>query len=120
LKIDGMDRHKRFVLPSTVWPDSHQLARVNVNICTDVPVHSQGVTFRLSAWTFGRYFANMTLWAIAAAPLYMGDDLTSMDTYGRQLLTNDEVIGLDQAGIAGTPISQGKQQVWRVHIGILS
>jgi hypothetical protein len=57
----------------------------------------------------------MTLWAIAAAPLYMGDDLTSMDTYGKQLLTNDEVISLDQAGIAGAPISQGDQQVWLVH-----
>lgn len=57
----------------------------------------------------------MTLWAIAAAPLYLGDDLTSMDNYGKQLLTNDEVIALDQAGIAGTPISQGDQQVWQVH-----
>ena len=57
----------------------------------------------------------MTLWAIAAAPLYLGDDLTSMDNYGRQLLTNDDVIAQDQAGRAGTPISQGQQQVWRVH-----
>jgi predicted alpha-1,6-mannanase (GH76 family) len=57
----------------------------------------------------------MTLWAIAAAPLYLGDDLTSMDNYGQQLLTNDEVIAQDQAGRAGAPISQGKQQVWRVH-----
>ena len=57
----------------------------------------------------------MTLWAITAAPLYMGDDLTQMDSYGLQLLSNDEVIAVDQAGRVATPLSQAtSQQVWRV------
>ena len=43
----------------------------------------------------------MTLWAIEAAPLYTGDDLTKLDPYGLSLLTNDEVIAVDQAGRAG-------------------
>jgi hypothetical protein len=55
----------------------------------------------------------MTLWAISAAPLYAGDDLTHMDSYGLSLLTNDEVIAVDQAGHAAHPVSQGtSQQVW--------
>jgi len=40
----------------------------------------------------------MTLWAVEAAPLYIGDDLTKLDPYGLSLLTNDEVIAVDQAG----------------------
>jgi hypothetical protein len=55
----------------------------------------------------------MTLWAIEAAPLYEGDDLTKLDSYGLSLLTNDEVIAVDQAGIAAKPVSQATdQQVW--------
>ena len=48
----------------------------------------------------------MTLWAIEAAPLYSGDDLTKLDSYGLSLLTNDEVIAVDQAGNPAKPVSQ--------------
>jgi len=54
-----------------------------------------------------------TLWAIEAAPLYSGDDLTKLDKYGLSLLTNDEVIAVDQAGHPAKPVSQTTdQQVW--------
>jgi chitodextrinase len=55
----------------------------------------------------------LTLWAIEAAPLYEGDDLTKLDSYGLKLLTNDEVIAVDQAGNPAKPVSQtSDQQVW--------
>lgn len=55
----------------------------------------------------------MTLWAIESAPLYTGDDLTKLDSYGTSLLTNDEVIAVDQAGHAAHPVSQSSnQQTW--------
>ena len=54
-----------------------------------------------------------TLWAIESAPLYTGDDLTKLDPYGLKLLTNDEVIAVDQAGHPAQPVSQATdQQVW--------
>ncbi|HLZ58605.1 MAG TPA: alpha-galactosidase [Ktedonosporobacter sp.] len=57
----------------------------------------------------------MTMWASVAAPMYMGDDLTTMDSFGLSLLSNDEVIAVDQAGKVATPVSQASsQQVWRV------
>jgi chitodextrinase len=57
--------------------------------------------------------SHMTLWAIEAAPLYSGDDLTKLDAYGLSLLTNDEVIAIDQAGIPAKPVSQASdQQAW--------
>ena len=55
----------------------------------------------------------MTLWAISSAPLYIGDDLTNLDAYGLSLLTNDEVINIDQQGIPARPIAVNtQQQVW--------
>ncbi|MEV6424662.1 CBM35 domain-containing protein [Streptomyces sp. NPDC051662] len=55
----------------------------------------------------------MTLWAIEAAPLYIGDDLTKLDPYGLSLLTNDEVIAINQAGRPAKPVGQSsEQQTW--------
>ena len=54
-----------------------------------------------------------TLWAIESAPLFSGDDLTKLDPYGLSLLTNDDVIAVDQAGNPAKPVSQATdQQVW--------
>ncbi|MFJ4918910.1 hypothetical protein [Streptomyces sp. NPDC088725] len=55
----------------------------------------------------------MTLWAIEASPLYIGDDLTKIDSYGMSLLTNDEAIAINQAGRPAKPVSQSaEQQTW--------
>jgi hypothetical protein len=55
----------------------------------------------------------MTLWAISAAPLYTGDDLTKLDSYGLSLLSNSEVIAVDQQGIPARPVTPGgPAQVW--------
>ncbi|MBM9506226.1 alpha-galactosidase D [Actinacidiphila acididurans] len=56
----------------------------------------------------------MTLWAINKSPLFTGDDLTSLDSYGLSLLTNQEVIGVDQSDspVARPVTSVGDQQVW--------
>ena len=54
-----------------------------------------------------------TLWAISAAPMYTGNDLTKLDPLGLELLTNPEVVGVDQAGVPARPVSTtSKQQVW--------
>nr|WTC14019.1 carbohydrate-binding protein [Streptomyces anthocyanicus] len=55
-----------------------------------------------------------TLWAIAKSPLYTGDDLTRLDLYGLSLLTNREVIAVDQgAGPPARPVTASDpQQVW--------
>jgi alpha-galactosidase len=54
-----------------------------------------------------------TLWAISAAPMYVGNDLTQLDPYGLSLLTNPEVIAVDQAGTPARPVSTTAQQpIW--------
>ncbi|MFF4147357.1 alpha-galactosidase D [Streptomyces sp. NPDC001698] len=56
----------------------------------------------------------MTLWAINKSPLYTGDDLTKLDSYGLSLLTNREVIAVDQndSPVARPVTPMGDQQVW--------
>jgi len=54
-----------------------------------------------------------TLWAVSAAPMYIGNDMTKLDSYGLELLTNPEVIGVDQAGRPAHPVStKTNRQVW--------
>ncbi|MEU9882302.1 alpha-galactosidase D [Streptomyces phaeochromogenes] len=55
-----------------------------------------------------------TLWAIAKSPLYTGDDLTKLDSYGVSLLTNREVIALNQGSTPpARPVTPSDpQQVW--------
>ena len=54
----------------------------------------------------------MTLWTLSAAPLLLGTDLTHLDSGDLTLLTNDEVIAIDQAGVAAQQLVGGNAQVW--------
>ncbi|MER7251492.1 X2-like carbohydrate binding domain-containing protein [Kribbella sp. NPDC000426] len=54
-----------------------------------------------------------TLWAVSAAPMYVGNDMTRLDDYGLSLLTNPEVIAVNQAGRPAQPLSmKTNKQVW--------
>ena len=61
------------------------------------------------------YRTHMSLWAILAAPLMAGNDLSQMTPYTVQLLTNRDVIAVDQdpLGKQGYRIAQeGPFEVW--------
>jgi alpha-galactosidase len=65
--------------------------------------------------TTDEYRTHMTLWCILAAPLLTGNNLAAMDTATRDLLTNPEVIAIDQdpLGVQGHRIKQeGPVEVW--------
>jgi alpha-galactosidase len=54
-----------------------------------------------------------TLWAISAAPMYVGNDMTRLDEYGLSLLTNRDVIAVQQNGVPAQPVSTAtNRQVW--------
>ena len=60
-------------------------------------------------------YTHISLWCILSAPLLLGCDLTRLDDFTLNLLTNDEVIAIDQdpLGKQGTPkIVKGDIQVW--------
>jgi alpha-galactosidase len=65
--------------------------------------------------TTDEYRTHMSLWAILAAPLLAGNDLTKMTSEAVSLLTNRNVIAIDQdpAGIQGDRVSaEGPTEVW--------
>jgi alpha-galactosidase len=58
-----------------------------------------------------------TLWTISCAPLYLGSDLTKMDSGDLALITNRELIAVDQAGVPARPLDiqhlrNKPQQAW--------
>jgi hypothetical protein len=59
----------------------------------------------------------MTLWAMANAPLTLGGDLTRLTVFGKQALTNDEVLAVDRSGHPATQINAGFTQVWASNLG---
>lgn len=60
----------------------------------------------------------MSLWAMSASPIYTGNDMTNLDSYGLELLTNTEVIAVNQKGRPAQPVSmESKQQVWYANNG---
>ena len=59
----------------------------------------------------------ITLWAMANAPLYLGGDMSAIDAKGTSLLTNDEVLGVDQAGEPATQLAGGLMPVWASDLG---
>ncbi|HLJ75890.1 MAG TPA: CBM35 domain-containing protein [Acidobacteriaceae bacterium] len=58
----------------------------------------------------------VTLWSMANAPLYLGGDLTTLDSFSTQLLTNDQVLAVDQSGHPGQQVLGGDTPVWVSHI----
>ncbi|QGR00194.1 glycoside hydrolase family 27 protein [Paenibacillus psychroresistens] len=62
----------------------------------------------------------MSLWSMSSAQLYTGNDLTNLDAFGISLLTNDEVIAVNQAGHPAHPVgavTTTNQQVWYANNG---
>jgi alpha-galactosidase len=58
-----------------------------------------------------------TLWAMANAPLYLGGDLTTLDAFGKQILTNDEVLAVNQSARPAKQALGGNTPVWVSDLG---
>lgn len=65
--------------------------------------------------TITEYRSHFSLWAILAAPLMAGNDLRNMSAEVKQILTNREVIAVDQdpLGMQGRRVARnGDHEVW--------
>jgi hypothetical protein len=58
-----------------------------------------------------------TLWAMVNAPIYLGGDLTKIDDFGKQLVTADEVLAIDQADRPAKQLLGGDLPVWVSDLG---
>ncbi len=60
-------------------------------------------------------YSHISLWSLLAAPLLLGNDLTRLDAFTRNLLTNDEVVAVDQdplGSAARRVLDRDGWQVW--------
>lgn len=55
----------------------------------------------------------MTFWSMASSPLYVGGDLANLDKKAISILTNPEVVAVDQAGRIPSRVTGGTQQIWK-------
>jgi len=65
--------------------------------------------------TDDQYRAHFSLWAILAAPLMAGNDMTTMNSATKEILTNREVIAVDQdpLGAQGRrAVKNGDTEIW--------
>ena len=67
---------------------------------------SCGKPMHPTALTPNEQYTQMSMWALFAAPLLIGCDLTKMDDFTLSLLTNDEVIEIDQ-----DPLGKGAERI---------
>jgi alpha-galactosidase len=74
-----------------------------------------GPSLHVSRLTPNEQLAHMTLWCMASAPLLIGCDMTQMDKFTHDLLTNTEVLDVNQDPLALPPVraaSSGNMEVW--------
>lgn len=70
--------------------------------------------------TLDEYRTHMTLWSMLSAPLLLGNDVRNMTPETRALLTNKEVIAVDQDALgkqAQRILQQGETEVWSKALG---
>jgi len=89
------------------WPDADMLPLGRIGI------HPETGESRASKFTRDEQRVLISLWSIAQAPLIFGGDLPSNDEFTESLITNDEVLAVDQTGAHGGAFAEeGDHIVW--------
>jgi len=88
-QLDLMERWEGKVHPNG-WPDADMLPLGHVGI------RAERGGDRASLLTHDEQYTLMSLWSIFRSPLMMGGDIPSSDTFTIKLLTNPEVIAVNQ------------------------
>jgi hypothetical protein len=74
-----------------------------------------GENLHPSRLTADEQYAHISLWSLLSAPLLIGCDINGIDRFTLNLLTNDEVIAIDQDSLgrqAKRMLNQDSVQVW--------
>jgi hypothetical protein len=89
------------------WPDADMLPLGRLGIGADRS------TSRMTRFTRDEQRTLMSLWSIAQSPLIFGGDLPGNDEFTLSLLTNDEVLAVDQKASGGDSVFEdGSRVIW--------
>ncbi len=93
------------------WPDADMLPLGRISI-RDFPEGE-----RQTRLTHDEQITLMTLWCIFRSPLMMGGDLPTLDAFTKSLLTNQEVLAVDQASSENHELfARGNQIAWTAKV----
>ena len=87
------------------WPDADMLPLGRIGI------RAERGADRMTRFTRDEQKTLMSLWSIAQSPLMFGGDLPSNDEFTLSLITNDEVLAVNQKGRRGSPVSEGGDRI---------
>lgn len=94
------------------WPDADMLPLGRIGI------RAHNGADRMTRLTRDEQRTLMSLWSIAQSPLMFGGDLPSNDDLTLSLITNDEVLAVDQQGAHGRALSEdGERIIWIADAG---
>jgi hypothetical protein len=89
------------------WPDADMLPLGRIGI------RAERGDNRMTRFTRNEQRTVMSLWSIAQSPLMFGGDLPGNDAFTLSLLTNDEVLAVDQHAAHGAASAEaGDSIVW--------
>jgi len=89
------------------WPDADMLPLGHIGL------RAERGQDRTSRFTHDEAQTVMSLWSIAQSPLMFGGDLPTSDDFTISLISNDEVLAVNQSGSHGYPFWQsGAQVAW--------
>ena len=101
-------------VPHTVpghWPDADMLPLGRIAI------RGERGNDRHTNFTQDEQFTHLTLWSIFRSPLMFGGDLPSNDAFTLSLLTNDEVLAVDQHSTDNHELfADGNQVAWAASV----
>ena len=86
------------------WPDADMLPLGRIGI------RAERGDERMTHFTPDEQRTLMSLWSIAQSPLMFGGDLPSNDEFTLSLITNDEVLAVDQKGAAWRCVCRRRRQ----------
>jgi len=75
-----------------------------------------GPNLHATRLTVSEQYTHISLWAMLSAPLLMGCDLTKLDAFTINLLTNDEVIDIDQDALGKSAVPVIKNPLYEVWV----
>jgi hypothetical protein len=61
-------------------------------------------------------YSHISLWSLLAAPLLLGNELTHLDAFTRNLLTNDEVLAIDQDALGHAAARAWSEDGWEIWV----
>lgn len=87
------------------WPDADMLPLGRIGI------RAERGNPRMTRFTRDEQKTLMSLWSIAQSPLMFGGNLPDNDEFAQSLITNDEVLAVNQTGAHGRAFAEGGDSV---------